>query len=186
MIEVCKDEELIGEFLSGNEEAFEKIIDQYKAYVFAIILKFIKNQSDAQDVAQEVFLQIYRSLPKYRADNFKAWVGKITTHKAIDWKRANAKILLDDVEKDLSVLKDDRDWSNPDMILLQEEHREKVREMCQKIPEKYRNIINQFYFQSKTYNDIAREEGISLKTVESRLYRARGLFREKWKEELRE
>lgn len=180
---VCKEEKLISQFLSGREEAFTEIIEYYKAYIFAIILKFVNNPNDAQDIAQEVFLQIYQSLPRYQSKNFKAWIGTISTHKAIDWKRANAKLKSTASIDDINSIQDESGKNEPDTIFLQEEYREKVREVCQKLPDTYGRVIADFYFESKTYQDIAATEGISLKTVESRLYRARNMFREKWKEE---
>jgi hypothetical protein len=68
--------------MNGDLQAFERFIEQYQAYVFAIILRFVNDPDDAQDIAQEVFLQLYRSLPQYRPENLKAWVGKIATNKA--------------------------------------------------------------------------------------------------------
>lgn len=82
-----QDMELIKQTLSGNEEAFAKIIDRYKGYIFAVILNFIKEHDEAENIAQEVFLQIYISLPEYKTQNFKGWIGKIAANKAIDWKR---------------------------------------------------------------------------------------------------
>lgn len=75
----------------GDEQAFCEIVETYKGYVFAIILNFIKDNYIAEDIAQEVFLQAYRSLPQFRNKNFKAWIGKIAVNKAIDFKRAQGK-----------------------------------------------------------------------------------------------
>jgi DNA-directed RNA polymerase specialized sigma24 family protein len=84
---VCDDEQRVQRFLSGDQEAFREIVDVYKAYVFAIILNFVKQQDEAENVVQEVFMQIYRSLPQYRFQSFKSWIGKISITKAIDWQR---------------------------------------------------------------------------------------------------
>lgn len=181
-IAVGVNEEIIQDFISGHEEVFAEIINQYKAYIFAIILKFVNNPNDAQDIAQEVFLQIYQSLPHFRPDNFKAWIGKISANKAIDWKRANKKQNFITGGLELQKVEDERQWVNPEKILLEKDYRERVREVCKQLPENYGNVIEKFYFQSRTYEEIAREEGLSLRTVESRLYRARKMFREKWKE----
>lgn len=106
-------------------------------------------------------------------------------HKAIDWKRASSKI-CEDIRADLTTVQDASTKVNPDAMLLHHENRDKVRQVCQSLPEIYSKVIYQFYFQSRSYRDIASAEGISLKTVESRLYRARSMFREKWREEVGE
>lgn len=71
---------------------------------------------------------------------------------------------------------------SPEAHLLQEEERERLKAACSKLPQRYRSVVDKFYFQDKGYQEIAAEEGISLKTVESRLYRARMLLRQNWEE----
>ena len=78
---------LIERAKEGNEEAFSDLIGIYKNYIFAIILNFIKDYDEVENIAQEVCLQLYVSLPKYDQQNFKAWLGRIATNKSIDWLR---------------------------------------------------------------------------------------------------
>ena len=59
----------------------------------------------------------------------------------------------------------------------------KINELCLQLPDIYQSIINKYYIKDMCYSDIALEEGISIKTVESRLYRARKLLKERWKED---
>jgi len=87
-------EKLVQACLSGDQAAFAQIVEHYQAYVFAIILNFVE-KSDAPDVAQEVFLQLYHSLSQYEPDNFTAWIGKITVCKAIDWKRSHKRMVIE-------------------------------------------------------------------------------------------
>lgn len=82
-----QDIQLIKRVLAGEKAAFEKIVEKYKGYVFAIIFNFIKDYDEAENIAQEVFLQIYISLPEFKFDNFKGWISRVTANKAIDWKR---------------------------------------------------------------------------------------------------
>ncbi|MDD3271866.1 MAG: sigma-70 family RNA polymerase sigma factor [Syntrophomonadaceae bacterium] len=180
VVKVCHDE--IEGFLARDPQAFEELINQYKAYVFAIILRIINDPDDAQDIAQEVFLQLYRSLPEYQPDHLKAWIGRITTNKAIDWKRKRARQLaLVDSDMERQTIPGVMDMS-PEQMLLQQERESHVKDLCQSLPPRYSQVIIKYHFENKSYQQIAREEGISLKTVESRLYRARRLLRERWKE----
>ena len=68
---------LIKKILSGDDNAFSQVVDEYKNYVFAIILNFIKDYDEVENVAQEVFLQVYISLPDFKIENFKGWIGRI-------------------------------------------------------------------------------------------------------------
>ena len=72
-----QDTELIKQTLQGNDNAFEKIIDRYKGYVFAIILNFIKDHGEAENIAQEVFLQIYTSFQSINLTISKDGLAKL-------------------------------------------------------------------------------------------------------------
>jgi RNA polymerase sigma factor (sigma-70 family) len=181
VVKVWNDKEWIQRFLTGDTKAFEDFINNYKAYVFAIILRFIKDPEDVQDIAQDVFLQLYRSLPDYQPDHLKAWIGKITANKAIDWKRRQVKYELENGEIDLSHIADDR-RASPDQVLIQQEREFNIRALYSTLPAQYSRIVIKYHFEDKSYQQIAREEGISVKTVESRLYSARKLMRDRWKE----
>lgn len=179
------DGELVQRCLNGNQDAFALLVDRYKAYVFAVILHIVSEQTEAENIAQEVFLQVYRSLSQYRSANFKGWIGKIAAAKAIDWRRAHRQraqeTLMPEVASECAA--GQSGWQLPEEVLLASENRQRVREICAKLPAVYRDVISRFYFEGKTYQQIAREDETTVKTVESRLYRARHLFRERWEEE---
>ena len=182
---IC-DEELIKQTLLGDEDAFAKIVDRYKGYIFAIILNFIKDHDEAENVAQEVFLQIYISLPKFKMENFKGWIGRIAANKSIDWKRKKANKYVEETMENAEDIMDRQElcyYETPEAKLIQKENKEKIHILCRSIPPIYENAIIKFYFQEKSYEEIAREEGTTTKTIESRLYRGRNMLREKWREE---
>ncbi len=175
---------LIKQAVNGNEAAFEELVEKYKAYVFAIVLNFVSDRHQAENIAQEVFLQIYLSLPGYRFEGFKTWIGRIAVHKAIDWKRKQQRVTanerLADVENlneaivDCSLMPEDE--------VIGKDQMDRLRLMCDELPDKYRVVVEKHYFHDKSYQKIAREEGIAVKTVESRLYRARQMLKKQWKE----
>jgi RNA polymerase sigma factor (sigma-70 family) len=176
---------LIKESIDGSEKAFAELVNIYKNYVFAIILNFIKDYGEAENVAQEVFIQIYISLPTYDSDNFKAWIGKIAANKSIDWlRRKKSKFREEAVENTIDLI-DSRisDKDSPEMSAIRKERKEILFKAINNMPEIYRDAIEKFYFQEKTYEVIAGEENVSVKTIASRLYRAKILLKEKWREE---
>lgn len=176
---------LIKESIDGSEKAFAELVNIYKNYVFAIILNFIKDYGEAENVAQEVFIQIYISLPAYDSDNFKAWIGKIATNKSIDWlRRKKTKFREETVENTIELIDSTIvDKDNPEMSVVQKERKEMLFRAINNMPEIYRAAIEKFYFQEKSYEMIAGEENVSVKTIASRLYRAKILLKEKWREE---
>jgi len=147
-------------------------------------LNFVSDNHQAENVAQEVFLKIYLSLPRYRFEGFRTWIGKIAAHKAIDWRRRQQKIAVKEKIMDIDDLLEDAIPNNdlPGERLIEKEQIEKLQTLYKQLPEKYRVIVEKYYFSDKSYQQIAKEEGIALKTVESRLYRARQMLKKQWKE----
>lgn len=177
---------LIKKALEGDQDSFAKIVNLYKNYVFAIILNFIKDYNEVENIAQEVFLQIYISLPKYQDDNFKGWIGKIASNKSIDWIRKKKSKFREEVMENSQELVDNANLSNvetPEEILIKKEKQEDLAKLCKSVAPIYEDVIVKFYLQGKSYEEIAKEEKTTVKTIASRLYRGRNMLKEKWREE---
>ncbi|WFA08741.1 sigma-70 family RNA polymerase sigma factor [Tissierella sp. Yu-01] len=174
---------LIDKAKSGDEYSFSKLINTYENYVFAIILNFVKDQNDIENIAQEVFLQVYVSLPRFDNDNFKGWIGRIASSKSIDFLRKKKakyreEVIEDEVLEKVDLNRDD----SPEVYLVKKERHEQLLIMINSIPNIYRDVLIKFYFQEKSYEIIANEEGVSVKTIASRLYRAKLLLKENWRD----
>ena len=177
------DELTIKRAASGNQEAFRKIVEEYQKLVFAICMNITKDRQEAENLAQETFLQVYRSLNKYRSEGFKTWIGRIATNKALDWKRSRKvenSLQFIDINDSHEIRSNERD--TPHEKLLHKEEKERLETLCNDLPEKYAVVISKYYVQLKSYKQISDEEGISIKTVESRLYRAKKMLKDKWEE----
>ncbi|HBI26211.1 MAG TPA: RNA polymerase subunit sigma-24 [Peptococcaceae bacterium] len=177
---------LVQRYLDGDQDAFALLVEKYKGYVFAIILSFVRDEETAKDIAQEVFLQIYRSLATYQQQNIKGWIGRIAANKAIDYKRKKHVSLCELETAERIQGKDDGSGSELEKMLLQKEKKTRVKRVLLQLPPIYKMVLYKFYFQDKGYQEIAHEEGIQPKTVESRLYRARKAFRQEWGDETNE
>ncbi|WP_279237120.1 RNA polymerase sigma factor [Alkaliphilus serpentinus] len=160
--------------------AFSKLVEAYRKYVFAIINNIIRDPQETENIAQEVFIQAYSSLSTYQFKGFKTWIGRISTNKSIDYIRSKRKVQVIPLE-----YIDEREWLEDKPLeeeIIQREEVEAIKNLCEGIPQKYSNVLKKYYLQSLNCRRIAEEEGISIKTVESRLYRARNLLKVKWKE----
>lgn len=180
-----REEELIRKAALGDEESFSELIDLYKNYVFAIILNFIKDHNEVENVAQEVFLQIYLSLGKYESDNFKGWIGKIAANKSLDSIRRKKSKFREETFYNTDYLIDNIESENvvrPEEVLIEKDNKEALAEVMDTMPEIYKTALEKFYFQDKSYEEIAEEEKVEVKTIASRLYRGKILLKEKWRE----
>ncbi len=182
---MISEEVLIKRAVAGDEDSFNQIIDLYKNYVFAIILNFIKDYGEVENVAQEVFLQIYISLPNYDNDNLKGWISRITSNKSIDWIRRKKSKFKEETHELTELLVDNSESDSvetPEELLIKKEDSQDLANVLNSIPHIYREVLEQFYFKEMTYEEMAKKDEVSVKTIASRLYRGKNLLREKWRE----
>ncbi len=175
---------LIKKSLMGDQRALGSIIDTYKNYVFAIILNMVKDPHEAENLSQETFISMYRSLAGYRGNSFKVWIGRIAANKAIDWNRKKQRegvgyrTYIHQLDQETFLMEP----SVEDQVLKAEDFK-KLRGLLVQLPEKYSHVLEQYFIEAKNYREIAEREGISVRTVESRLYRGKKLLQRAWKED---
>lgn len=179
---VCVETALIKKILNGNEHAFRVLVEKYRVHIFKNVFAVLRNQKDAEDAVQEVFVKIYTSLPHYENQGFKTWITRIAINHAIDMKRKKTRRpeeqLTDAQEESLIAASE-----NTEQIVLQKELQLLIRERMNELPPNYRELIYQFYIKEKTYKELAEEQQVKVKTIETKLYRARIWMKNNWKEE---
>lgn len=172
------DEQLIKFILSGREQMYRELVIRYQHRVFSVSMKFANNYSDAEDIAQEVFLQAYKSLATFQfGSNFSTWLYRITVNKSIDWKRKNKNLQKTGELTEQMTQKDVIDSFLEDLVL-QKEQEEWFKSIITRLPEVYQSVITLYYFENLSYQDIANKLNIAKKTVESRLYRGKQMLKE--------
>ncbi|WP_230633020.1 sigma-70 family RNA polymerase sigma factor [Paenibacillus athensensis] len=142
----------------------------------------VRHAGDAEDLSQEVWTRIYFSLPQYQMKGFKTWISRIAVNRAIDFKRSAAR----KKEEVTAELADKPDWGasgNLEHAVTHKETVELVRSKLQQLPDNYQDVLRAYYLEQQSYQDIADKQGVTLKTVESKLYRAKQWLRKHWKEE---
>lgn len=173
---------LINQVKKGNQHAFRLIVEQYQGYIFKVAFGILRNEKDAEDAAQDIFLKIYLSLPKYEHQGFKTWITRIATNHSIDMKR---KAFRQREESSDTVYQDFQVPTNESVEkqFFQEEKLDLIRSRLDELPEGYRDVVFDFYIEEKSYQEIAENYGVQIKTIEMKLYRARKWMKEKWKED---
>jgi RNA polymerase sigma factor (sigma-70 family) len=168
---------------AGGEKAFIQIVDQYKGYLMAVILPVVRDREQAQDVLQETFCQVYRSLPHFQGGNLKVWLSRIAVHKAVDWQRRQERL-----RKELSAATPAESVTaatrSAEDEYLQSVERCRLAAVLNNLPPPYRLTLTGYFLDGKSYRQLAEEAGVTVKTVESRLYRARRMIKEQLKEGL--
>lgn len=172
------DDELIERVRKGETRFFADLVHRYQDPVYGMTLRFVRSAGDAEDLAQEAFLRAYRGLDGFKGDaRFGTWLYRIAWNLCADWLRRNRKpgraaLTIDDA----AGVADGR--VDLEEGLLAAEERQEVRRALDRLDEKYRSVLILLYYQKLTYDQIAAVLDVPLKTVETRLYRARKLLKE--------
>ncbi|MFC9778715.1 RNA polymerase sigma factor [Paenibacillus chitinolyticus] len=170
--------------LAGDEEAFREVVRTYRNYVFQIVFSVVRHPKDAEDVMQEVFLKMYTSLPQTEVKGLKAWISRVAVNKAIDYKRKayrQRETATDGMEE--AMPPPSLSGSDTEDLLLSKELQALVMRKLEELPENYRDVIIAFYYEDKSYQQIADEQEVTVQTIKSKLYRAKQWIKQHWKEE---
>lgn len=169
---------LIQAIQSGDQKAFESLVRRYQRQVANLIYMKMGGGDDVEDMAQEVFIRVYRSLPKFKFDaSVFSWIYKITLNLCIDEirKRKIRKIVsLDFLTEDvLEKNKESKDHLLPSDILLGDERRSIIRSALDRLSPEHKDILILREYQDLSYNEIAETLHLTLEAVKSRIFRAR-------------
>jgi RNA polymerase sigma-70 factor, ECF subfamily len=172
------DRQLVDAVLAGHTEAFRLLLERESPQVIAICRRILSDADEAEDVAQEAFLQAYRRLATFRGDGaFGAWVTRIALRQAfarLATRRGDEPL---DPESELE-LAERQPSDDPELAALNKEHRVAIREAVAALPPAQREVVALRFFGSLSLEEIARSTGQPLGTVKSRLHRAMASLRE--------
>jgi RNA polymerase sigma-70 factor (ECF subfamily) len=176
-------------FQDGDVSSFERLVQKYKEPIINIIYQFIPDRNEAEDLAIEVFLRVYRARGSYRAKaKIKTWLYKITTNLCLDQMRKRAKprtISLSEPvrsggEAEAELIDEIADSTpSPQEILEKKEQDALIRRAIDSLTINQRAAIILQVYQGLSYKEISRILGCSTKSVERRLYWARENLKEK-------
>lgn len=169
---------LIKAIQAGDHHAFELLVRRYQNQVANLIYVTMGNRDDVDDIAQEVFIRVYKSLPRFKFDaSFFSWVYRITMNLCIDEirKRKIRKVLsLDFLTEDaLEKSRKSKDHTMPSDSILLDEKRQVVQSALQRLKPEHREILMLREYKDLGYSEIAEALEISLEAVKSRIFRAR-------------
>ena len=163
---------------SGEREAFETLVRQHTGRVYNIALRVCGNPADAEDVAQEVFLKLYRSLDRFEGESaFSTFLYRVTTNAALDLLRQRKRREAEPLETEESAALPAGSGDLPEEELTRRELRRAVRRGMEKLPAGQRAALALRELEGLSYAEIANVLGLSEGTVKSRIARGRERLR---------
>jgi RNA polymerase sigma-70 factor (ECF subfamily) len=174
------EKELIRRSQAGDGEAFGVLVERYKSKVFSLVYGFTRDRTVADDLAQEVFIKAYYSLPKFKSESgFGTWLYRVAVNHVKDYLRKSKgrqkDISLEDAGEQALTAQN----ASPEEKRLEEGRRRIVQDALARLPEKYRVILTLRDIEGLSYDELSGVLKLSPGTVDSRLHRARRKLREK-------
>jgi RNA polymerase sigma-70 factor (ECF subfamily) len=173
------DEDLVLRVQQGDKSAFDLLVIKYQHKIIQLVNRYVKDPSEAQDVAQEAFIKAYRALGNFRGDSaFYTWLYRIAINTAKNYLVSRSRRSSDyqvDVQ-DAEAIENApqlQGMETPERLLLNQEIIDTIKTAIDKLPEEMRTAIMLREFEGMSYEEIAAAMDCPVGTVRSRIFRAR-------------
>ena len=178
---VESDVQLIRRILSGDDAAFSILVQKYQKNVHALVWRKIGDFHIAEEITQDTFLRVYKSLATLKNPNlFAGWLYVIANRLCINWSQKNSPVMqsledtpMEEIEKSAYT----HYLSEQCEVKASDRHSEIVQKLLQKLPESERTVVTLYYLGEMTAKEIAKFLGVSVNTIKSRIRRARERLR---------
>lgn len=182
----ASDESLAHRLKEGNHAAFDELMSRYKSRLYSFICRYIADRDEAYDLLQESFINIYQKIHLYDTNRrFSTWAFQIALNKCRDWGRKNAirRVLpfsaLSSTDDSLDFIGNIADQgADPEHILQGKRELEVLAKAVSKLPEKLKSPLIMCVLEDMSQEECAVILGVSQKTIETRIYRARKKLQE--------
>ncbi|MDY3817830.1 MAG: sigma-70 family RNA polymerase sigma factor [Lachnospiraceae bacterium] len=157
------------------EEYFSYLLQQYEKLVYSICYQTCKNPFDAQDLTQDTFLSVYKHLGTFDRQYERAWICRIASNKAIDYMKSKKR--TEECKEDEFFVQVEDSSNGPEEAYIQKETKALILSVCNQLKSPYREVAYEHFYLEKTMAEIAKEQDTNVKTVQTRVYRARAQIR---------
>jgi len=176
--------DLVATAALGSEGGFEELVKRYQRPISGYVYRMVGDYEAALDLTQEIFIKVYASLSRYRAEfKFSTWIYKIAHNAAIDHLRrasGRERSLVNGTEADNYDLPIESEGLTPEQQSEREERRMEIEGVVRSLPTAYRELVVLRHSQDLTYEEIVEVTGLPLGTVKNRLFRAREMMRQQF------
>ncbi len=175
------EEKIIEQLKERNTSVFSQLIDDYQQKVFGTCISFVPNKEDAEDLVQEVFLEVYNSISKFKGNSkLSTWIYRITTNKCLEFiRKKNTKkrsgFLKPLFSEEFSIDKTNyfTEFNHPGFLLENKELNETLFKAINSLPESQASVFTLHKIDGKSYQEIADITDKSVSSVESLMFRAK-------------
>ena len=168
------EKDCVAKIVSGDTDAYRELVDRYQTGLIIHCENILKDRQDGEDVAQEAFIKAYQNLKNFSTDkaHFSTWLYRIATNLCIDVLRKNKrKVHVTDIENYLEVM-------TPGHI--EQEEIEHIRKLVKELePPKYAEIIKAYFWEGKSYQELAETYDTTTGTIGTWIRRAKTQLKEK-------
>lgn len=167
------DQHYIDQIMAGNTNAFAVLVDRYKDLVFTLALKTLKNREEAEEVAQDSFIKVYKSIGKFKGESkFSTWLYKVTYNTCLDRLKRNKKesnvVPIDEFnERQLAVIE------SALHSIDEKERNQTIQDCLQELPGEDSFLLTLYYFEEQSLEEISKIIGIKTNHIKVKLYRSR-------------
>jgi len=175
------EEKFINELREGTRKAYSQLIDDYEQKVFATCMSFVPNKEDAEDIAQEVFVEVFKSIKKFKGKSkLSTWIYRITTNKCLEFiRKKNSKkrfafmqsIFGNEIPFDKTNYF--TEYNHPGVLLENKEKSATLFKAINQLPESQKAVFTLHKVDGKSYNEISEITEKSVSSVESLMFRAK-------------
>jgi RNA polymerase sigma-70 factor (ECF subfamily) len=177
----AEDASLVRETLAGNQASFQLLVERYQSRIFALTRHYTRNAVEIEDLVQDTFLKAYSRLESFEhQSSFYTWLYRIATNTILDHMKRRGRSPVQSVEDPEIVSSPPPSrLVGPDTAMERDEIAKITHVVLEQMPEIFRTVLVMREFDDLSYQEIADVLGISIGTVESRLFRARARFKDK-------
>jgi RNA polymerase sigma-70 factor (ECF subfamily) len=175
------DSEIITLILRGDRQIFKLLVEKYQSMVFRTCMGFMHNKDDADDLTQDIFIQVYQSLNSFKGESaFSTWIYRIAVNASLNRVRKNSRNTifnrldsLFDTGRENEISLPAFDAENPESILIRQEHGKWVQNALDGLPENQRTAIVLSKYDDLSQKEIAEIMKTTEGAVEALIQRAK-------------
>ncbi|WP_346861446.1 sigma-70 family RNA polymerase sigma factor [uncultured Draconibacterium sp.] len=174
------DSELVQQVLNGNNNAFRFLVSKYQGLVVHVVGRIVQQQDELEDICQEVFIKVYKTLNRFRGDSkLSTWIAKIAYNTAISHFRKQKRRGEVSYNEQPALIANHNDLELNQKKLEKDEAQKYLLKLIETLPVNYRTVLTLFHLEEFSYKEIEEITGMPEGTIKSYLNRARKILKGK-------